>query len=316
MLRFIAKRVGLGLATLWLVGVVVFFGTHSLTGNIARRILGPFAPEEAITKLNADLGTDRPILLQYFEWFGGVLKGDLGSSYAFRQPVTDLLGPALLNSAKLALVAFAIVVPLSIFGGVIAALNEGKLVDRIVSIGGLTATVIPEFVWAVVVIMLLGLWLDLLPVSARSPRGAGVLTQIEHLLLPAFCVVLQLFGYIARMTRAGTVEALHADYTRTAVLKGLPRRTVIMRHVLRNSLLPTIAVIATQTAYMLGSFVAIELIFNYPGVGQLIFRAAKQTDFPLLVSAVFIVAVLFVIFSLAADLLYSLLNPRIRLAGT
>ena len=171
-----------------MVGLVVFFGTHSLTGNVARRILGPFAPAEAVTKLNAELGTDRPILTQYFDWFGGILTGDLGRSYAFRQPVTDLLGPALLNSAKLALVAFVIVVPLSIFGGVIAALNEGKFIDRIVSIGGLAATAIPEFVWAVVVIMLLGLWLNILPVSARSPRGASVLVQIEHLLLPAFCV--------------------------------------------------------------------------------------------------------------------------------
>jgi peptide/nickel transport system permease protein len=246
----------------------------------------------------------------------GVLTGDLGDSYAFNRPVEDLLWPALEKSAKLALLAFLIVVPIGIFGGVAAALKEGRFRDRVISIGGLSATAIPEFVWAVVMIMIFGLWLNVLPVTAQAPAGAGFFTQVEYLLLPALCLVFVLFGYIARMARAGTIEALDADYTRTAFLKGLPRRTVIRRHVLRNSLLPTIAVVATQVGYLIGGLVAIELIFNYNGIGQLIFRAAQKRDFPLLESAVLVVGIVYLVATLLADLLYSVVNPRIRLTAS
>jgi peptide/nickel transport system permease protein len=163
--------------------------------------------------------------------------------------------------------------------------------------------------------MVFGLWLGVLPVTAQAPRGAGFFTQVEYLVAPALCLVFVLFGYIARMARAGTVEALEADYTRTAVLKGLPQRTVIGRHVLRNSLLPTIAVVATQVGYLIGGLVAIELIFNYQGIGQLVFRAAQQKDFPLLESAVLVIGAVYMLATLVADVLYSLLNPRIRLAA-
>jgi peptide/nickel transport system permease protein len=165
-------------------------------------------------------------------------------------------------------------------------------------------------------IMIFGLWLDVLPVTAQAPEGAGFFTQVEYLLLPALCLVFVLFGYIARMARAGTIEALDADYTRTAFLKGLPRRTVIRRHVLRNSLLPTIAVVATQVGYLIGGLVAIELIFNYNGIGQLIFRAAQKRDFPLLESAVLVVGIVYLVATLLADLLYSVVNPRIRLTAS
>jgi peptide/nickel transport system permease protein len=295
--------------------VIIFVATQLLPGDVGRAILGPFADQRAVDQLNEELGTNRSILAQYGDWIGGVLTGDLGESYAFRRPVGDLLWPALQNSAKLALLAFVIVVPIGILGGVAAALKEGRFRDRFISIGGLSATAIPEFVWAVLVIMLFGLWLDVLPVTARAPRDAGFFTQVEYLLLPALCLVFVLFGYIARMARAGTIESLDADYTRTAFLKGLPRRTVIRRHVLRNSLLPTIAVVATQVGYLIGGLVAIELIFNYNGIGQLIFRAAQQKDFPLLQSAVLVVGAIYLASTLVADLLYSLLNPRIRLAS-
>ena len=142
-----------------------------------------------------------------------------------------------------------------------------------------------------------------------------MVTQIEHLLLPALCIVLVLFGYIARMARAGTIEALDADYTRTAIIKGLPQRTVLRRHVLRNSLLPTIMVIATQLGYLIGGLVVIELIFNYQGVGQMIFRAANQKDFPALEAAVLVVGVVFLVTTLVADILSAMLDPRVRLGS-
>jgi peptide/nickel transport system permease protein len=152
-------------------------------------------------------------------------------------------------------------------------------------------------------------------VSALAPQGADIFTQLKYLLLPALTLVIVLFGYIARITRAGTIEALEADFTRTAVLKGLPRRTVIRRHVLRNSILPTIAVVATQTGYLIGGLVVIETLFNYPGMGRLIFTAVERKDFPLLQSSVLIVGIVFLVATLLADIAYSLLNPRIRYAS-
>jgi peptide/nickel transport system permease protein len=282
---------------------------------VGRRILGPFADQRAVDDLNEQLGLNKSIVAQYFDWVGGIFTGDLGQSYAFRRPVTELIGPALENSAKLALLAFLIVVPLGIVGGVVAALHEGGFRDRLISVGGVSATAVPEFVWAVLVILVFALWLGWLPVTATAPPGSSFLTEVKYLLLPALCLVFVLFGYIARMARAGTIESLDSDYTRTAVLKGLPQRTVIRRHVLRNSLLPTIAVVATQCGYLIGGLVAIELIFAYNGIGQLIYRAAEKKDIPLLESAVLVVGVVYLVATLVADILYSILNPRIRYAG-
>ena len=316
MARFIAKRVALGLVTLWLLSVIVFFMANVLPGNVARRVLGPFASPTAVAALNHQLGTDRPLVTQYVDQMKGYLSGDMGTTVATRQPVSDVLWPALGRSAKLAILAFLIVVPLSIVGGVFAALHQGSFRDRVITVGGLSATAVPDFVWAVLLLIVFSLGLGLFPSTAAYPSGAGVLTQIKYLLLPSFCLVFVLFGYIARMARAGTIESLDADYTRTAVIKGLPQRTVMRRHVLRNSLLPTIAVIATQVGYLMGGLVTIELIFNYQGIGQMIFRAATQKDFPSLEAAVLVVGVVFLVSTLIADILYSFLNPRVRLGGT
>jgi len=315
MIVFLLKRLGLSLVTLWLLSVMAFVGAQVLPGNIGRAMLGPFADQRAVDALNHEMGTDRPVLVQYADWMSRFAVGDMGQSYAYRTPVAPLLETALLNSAKLALVAFLLVVPLGIFGGVIAALNVGRPIDRTLTIVGLSATIVPEFVSGIVLILIFGVWLKWLPISATWPNGAGPLTQIYYLLLPSIPLVLVLFGYIARMARAGMIEALDSDYTRTAILKGLPRRTVISRHVLRNALLPTISVIATQTAYLIGGLVVIETLFHYQGIGGLIFTAASKKDFPTLQAGVLTVGAIFTVASLTADLLYALLNPRIRLGG-
>ena len=314
--RFLLKRLGLAVITLFLLSVIVFFGTQILPGNVARRILGPFADQAAVDNLNEELGTDRPLLTQYGDWISSFFRGDLGESLALGVPVDDLLGNALVHSLKLAAFAFVIVVPLAILGGVIAALKRDRPTDRAITIGGISLTVIPEFVTGIILILVFALWADLLPVSANAPDGSGFFTQLKYLTLPALTLVIVLFGYIARITRAGTIEALDSDYTRTAVLKGLPQRTVVRRHVLRNSLLPTIAVVATQTGYLIGGLVVIERLFNYPGIGRLIFTAATQKDFPVLQSSVLVVGIIFLIATLLADLSYSLLNPRIRFASS
>jgi peptide/nickel transport system permease protein len=211
--------------------------------------------------------------------------------------------------------AFVIVVPLGILGGVIAALNVGRPLDRIISISGLSATSMPEFVGGIVLLIVFGLWLNVLPISARWPPGTSLVGQIQYLILPALALVLVLFGYIARMARAGTVAALDADYTRTAMLKGLPRRTVVWRHVLRNALLPTITVIATQLGYLIGGLVVVERLFNYNGIGELLLNAARNKDYPQLQSTVIVIGVIYMVATLAADILYSVLNPRIRFGG-
>ena len=300
------------MVSLWLLSVLVFIGTNLLPGDVGRRILGPFATQESVDLLNARLGTDRPLLTQYFDYIGGLLTGDLGQSVSFARPVTEMLGSALAHSAKLAVLAFVIVVPLSILGGVIAALKRGTLIDRSITVFGLSATVIPEFVSGIVVIVLFAITLGWLPGGAQAPAGSGVLQQIRYLILPAIPLVLVLFGYIARITRAGMIDALDADYTRTAILKGLPRNVVIRRHVLRNALLPTIAVVATQVGYLFGGLVAVEVLFNYQGVGRLIFDAAQKADLPLLAGGVLVIGVIYQIATLIADMMYGALNPRVR----
>lgn len=314
MTKFVLRRVGLALITLFVLSVLVFIGTQLLPGDVGRRILGPFATQEAVDALNARLGTDRPLLVQYWDWISSAVTGDLGFSISFSRPVSELLGRALVNSAKLAVLAFVIVVPLSLLGGIVAALKRGALIDRVITLGGLSATVIPEFVSGIVLIIVFAVVLGWLPGTAAAPPGSGYLTQLRHLILPAIPLVLVLFGYIARITRAGVIEALEADYTRTAILKGLPRSTVIRREVLRNALLPTIAVIASQTGYLIGGLVIVEVLFNYQGVGRLLFDAAQKADFPLLASGVLVVGTAFQVSMLLADLAYSWLNPRIRIS--
>lgn len=314
MKRFLLRRLVLAFFTLFMLSLLVFFATHMLPGDVAKKILGSFADADAVKQLNHELGTDRPIPVQYASWLGNTLRGDLGQSLNYSVPVSEKLRTAVGLSARLAVLAFVLVVPASIFGGVIAALRRGRPIDRLITIGGLSAAVIPEFVWAVFFILIFGVKLKWLPVSATPPEGASVITQYRYLLLPALCLVMVLFGYIARITRAGVVEALDADYTRTARLKGLPNRTVVRKHVLRNALMPTIAVTATQIGYLLGGLVAVELAFNYNGFGLLLLESVRQRDFPLLQACVLLTGTVFVVTTLAADLLYTLLNPRIRQA--
>jgi peptide/nickel transport system permease protein len=310
--QYVLKRLGLALLTLVLLSLIIFFAGSVLPGNPAREILGPFASERAVVALNHQLGVDRPLATQYWSWVTGIVHGDLGTSTQFHLPVGSLLFPALVRSLKLALVAFVIVVPLSILGGVVAALYRGRFVDRSISVTGLSLTSVPEFVSGVVLIVIFAIGLKWLPITATPPPGTSPLGQLHYLILPAIPLVFILFGYIARMARAGTIEALDSDYVRTAVLKGLPRSVVIRRHVLRNSLLPTITVIATQTGYLIGGLVVVETLFNYPGLGRLIYTAAINKDYPMLEAGVLVIGIVYLGATLIADILYTVLNPRIR----
>ena len=310
--RTILQRLAAGLLTLLLLSIVIFAGAELLPGDVGRAILGPLADPEAVAALNHTLGTDRPALVMYAGWIGGILTGDLGQSYAFRAPVAPFIGNALANSIKLAAVSFTIVVPLAIGAGVYAASRAGRWQDRVISVAGLSLTVVPEFVSSIILILIIGVWLRWLPISATTRPGTDALEQLRHLILPALPLVIILFGYIARMARAGTLQALDADYTRTAVLKGLPRRIVITRHVLRNALLPTITVVASQLGGMIGGLVVVEALFRYQGIGSLILNAARGKDFPMLEAGILTVGAVYVLATIVADSLYTVLDPRLR----
>ena len=314
--RFLAGRLALSLVTLWLLSMIVFALGQWLPGDIGRAILGPLADARAVAALDHQLGVDRPVLVQYAQWIGRFVRGDMGVSYAYRTPVAPFIGEALLRSAKLGALAFVIVVPLAISAGVWAALHAGRLLDRAIMIGGLSATVVPEFVSSIALILVFGIWLRWLPSEAGYPDDAGAWTALRHLILPALPLVFVFFGYIARMARAGTVEALDADYTRTAILKGLPQRIVIIRHVLPNALMPTITVAATQLGYMVGGLVVVETLFHYQGIGSLIYNAATAKDFPMLEAGVLTVGVVYMFANLVADALIVALDPRLRLGGS
>jgi peptide/nickel transport system permease protein len=311
MVRFILKRLGLALITLWILSVIVFLVAQVLPSDPGRSVLGNLAAPSAVRTLDHQLGVDKPVLTQYWDW----ISNFPGKSYQYQAPIGPILTPAFGRSLKLALFAFVIVVPLGILGGVASALKVGKPLDRTVSVVGQAALTVPEFVSGIILIVVFAVALGWLPVTATAPPGSGFFTQIKYLILPVIPLVLVLFGYIARMARAGTVEALESDYARTATLKGLPRGVMVRRHVLRNSLLPTITVIATQTGYLIGGLVVVETLFRYNGLGLLTFNAATQHDIPMLEACVLTIGVVYMVVTLLADITFSLLNPRIRLAA-
>ncbi len=314
-LRVVARRGALSALTLVLLSMVVFAGGQLLPGDVARSILGPLADARAVAALNHQLGTDAPPLLMYARWIGNLLRGDMGLSYAYRSPVAPFIGHALLKSVALAAMTSAIVIPLSIGAGIVAAMNRGRWQDRMITLGGLSLTVVPEFVSGILLILVFGVWLRWLPISANTRPGAGILEEVRHLILPSLPLVLILFGYIARIARAGMVEALESDYARTATLKGLRRGQVIFRHVLRNALLPTITVIAAQTSYLLGGLVVVETLFRYQGIGSLILTAARGKDYPMLEAGILVVGTAYILSAIVADMLIAALDPRTQAAS-
>lgn len=312
--RFLLRRLWLSTITLLLVSIVLFAVAEVLPGDVGRTILGPFATDAQVAQLNRELGLDRPLPVRYVEWLGGFISGDWGQSPLLNTPVRPLVVERMINSLMLAAFALALVVPVSIGLGVLAALHRDGPIDRVISVTGLSLIALPEFVAGVVVLVVFSVQLGWFPVSSEVP-SANPVDVFRQFLLPSIPLVLVLFGYIARMARAGTVEALDSNYVRTAVLKGLPRRTLIWRHVLRNALLPTISVVSVQVGYLFGGLVVIESLFNYPGMGKLLLDSAVGHDLPVLEATVLVVAVLFMLSNLVADSLYAVLNPRIRVGG-
>jgi peptide/nickel transport system permease protein len=313
MSRFFLKRLGLALITLLLVSFAVFAVEQLFPGDVGRTILGPYASPDAVARVDHQLGADQPLIVRYWDWATAFVRGDWGTSYLLNTPVRPLVLDRLESSIALGAFAMLLIVPTSIGLGVIAALKYGKALDRIITITGLSFIALPEFVIGVVILIVFAVQLGWFPVSSSVPGWGDPLNIIKQLLLPAIPLMFVLFGYISRMARAGTVVSLDSNYARTAVLKGLPQRVVLWRHILRNSLLPTISVVSVQTGYLIGGLVVIETLFNYQGVGKLVYDSATNHDLPVLAATVMMVAIIYMIANLTADILYAMLNPRVRL---
>jgi peptide/nickel transport system permease protein len=313
MVRYLLRRLVLGLITLWLLATIVFAITNILPTDVGRTILGPFAPPETVAALNERLGTNRPIPVRYAESILGLVTLNFGDSFVNGQAVLPQVLGAVGRSAKLAALALLITIPLSIAAGLYAARRRDRLADRAIVLAGVTLSSIPEFVTGTILVVVVGVQLKLLPVLATAPENADLLTQIRFLLLPAVAMAIVYFGYIARMTRAGTIEVLQSDYIRTATMKGLTTVQTMRRHVLRNALVPTVAVIAVQIGYLFGGIIAVEKIFNYNGMGATMLYAAQRKDLPMLTAGVIVIGLVYMVATLLADLIIAWMNPRIRL---
>jgi peptide/nickel transport system permease protein len=313
MARYLARRLLLALVTLWLLVTIVFTISNVLPRDVGRTILGPFAPQESVDALNERLGTNRPLPIRYAEQIEGIITLDFGESFVSGQPVLPQILAAAGRSAKLAGLALLITIPTAIAAGLYAARRRDRKVDRAIVLLGVTSSSIPEFITATILVVVVGVQLGWLPVLATPPPDANVLTQIRYLLMPAIAMAIVYFGYIARMTRAGTIDVLQSDYTRTAAMKGLTTSQTMRRHVIRNALVPTVAVIAVQIGYLFGGIIAVEKIFNYNGMGATMLFAAQRKDLPMLTAGVIVIGIVYMLATLTADLLTAWMNPRIRL---
>lgn len=314
MLRYVFRRLLLLLVTLLLSSVFVFGLTQLLPGDVARLILGRNASEETLEDLREELGLNEPVVTQYVNWLTRFVSGDWGTSFAAGQvPIRPLVLERLGFSLRLAAMTLIIAIPLSILLGAVAALNENKLVDNIISFVSLSIVGLPEFVTGLVLINVFALGLDWFPARPNVNADASLGTWLSQLLLPAIAATFVLLGYIIRMTRAGMIDELKKPYVRTATLKGIPRSQVIFKHVLRNALLPTITVIAISFGWLIGGLIVIENVFSYPGLGRLMVSAVDRKDIPLMQAIVMVIIFFFASANLLADVVYALLNPRIRL---
>jgi peptide/nickel transport system permease protein len=315
MIIYLFRRIGFILLTMLLSSLVIFAATQVVPGDVAQVMLGQFATEEAVANLRDELGLNRPATVQYLDWLGKFITGDWGNSFVSRQPVLPMVIERLKNSAMLASVALLMYVPLGILLGVLAALQREKLLDQLISGISMAFAGLPEFVSGVLLISLFALTLAVLPANSSIEPDTTFSEALPFLILPAITVSLTSLGYVARMTRASTIDVLRTAYVRAADLKGLSKRDVLFKHVLRNALLPTVTVVAVGIGYLIGGLIVTEAVYGYPGLGRLLIYAIQRRDLILLQACSMVVVAVFSLSNLAADILYGLLNPRIRVGG-
>jgi peptide/nickel transport system permease protein len=312
MARYALKRLGAVIVVLALMSVLVFLATHALPSNTAQLILGQYSTPETQLALEHKLGLDLPLPLQYWHWAHGVLQGDLGQSMVMERPVAPILWDALSRSSVLALGAMALVSTIGPLLGVVAAVNQGRWADHVATLFSYLGISVPEFYWGLVLILVFGSYFHLLPTSGAVDLADGVGNYLSHLVLPIITLTLTSLAHVSRLTRSSMIEALDSNYVKVARARGMPERVVIIRHALRNALLPTITVLAQDFGFLIGGIVAVETIFAYPGLGRLLIFSLERQDLPLMQSAILVLTAVYCLANLGADLLYGIANPRIR----
>ncbi|RMF33276.1 MAG: ABC transporter permease [Alphaproteobacteria bacterium] len=312
LLRLIAKRLGLGLITLFVVSLIIFLAVNLLPGDFAQEILGQGATEEAVAAIRRELGLDQPMVQRYLSWLGGALQGDFGTSFGNKRPVAELLGQRFLNTLFLAGVAAAIAVPLAVGLGVLAALYRNSVFDRVANVATLTSISSPEFFLAYILILFLAVVNPVFDSLSNVSPDLDFWTRLQRTMLPALTLTLVVTAHMMRMTRAAIINLLASPYIEMARLKGVSPARVIVHHALPNALAPIINVIALNLAYLITGVVVVEVVFVYPGVGQLFVDSVKIRDIPIVQACCLIFAATYILLNLTADVLSILSNPRLR----
>jgi peptide/nickel transport system permease protein len=315
MIAYILRRLGLILVTMLVASIIIFGVTQLLPGDVAQVVLGQFATPQAVENLREELGLNRPHIIQYIDWLTGFVTGDWGDSMVSRMEVRPMVMGRLRNSMMLAGVSLALYVPLGILLGIIAALKEDRPIDQAISSVSMAFVGLPEFVTGLILISFLAISANLLPANSSIEPNTSFREAFPFLILPAITVSLTSLGYVARMTRSSTIDVLRSDYIRAADLKGLPRSQVLFKHVLRNSLLPTVTVVAMGIGWLIGGLIVTESVFGYPGLGRLLVFGIQRRDLTIIQATSMVIVAIYSLANLAADILYGILNPRIRVGG-
>ena len=313
MARFLIVRLSLIVVTLLAVSVAIFSLIEFAPGDAASAMLGQGATPDNLKALRERMGLDKPPHVRYLDWIGGAVRGDLGNS-ATGKEISSIIGGRLFNSALLAVGAFLIAVPLGLVMGVVVGVKSDTVWDRVLTLGGLVTISLPEFVTGIALLLILSSTLGWLPSSSIMMPGESIIGKPQVLIMPILTVTGALFAYIFRMARANVIDVMGSNYVRTAILKGLPMRTVVVRHVMPNAMLPTITVIANNVGWLFGGLIIVENLFAYPGMGGLLINAINTQDIRMLQSTAMVIAAVYAFSNLAADLTYGWLNPRVRLA--
>ena len=311
MARFLTKHLLFLLLTLLVVSLLVFMLNEFTPGAVARKILGAYATQDQVDLLTKQMGLDRPVLVRYVDYLRAAATGDLGYSARFKLPVKDVLFKHLANTALLAAIAFACIVPLSMLLGIAAGMRESSRLDRAILMFSTVMASIPEFALGVFLASVFVVWLGWLPGTATLVAGGGW-SVASQFVLPVAVIVLFDAGYVVSMIRASMVEVMQRPYIRTAVLKGLPFRRVIVRHALRNAMLTPITVIMLQINYLVAGVVVVETVFAYPGFGRMMLEATLFKDIALIEAGALVAVFLAVVTNILGDLAYIVLDPRIR----
>jgi peptide/nickel transport system permease protein len=316
MAGYVIRRLLLVGLVLIAVSILVFVITCILPGSVAHLILGPFAAPEQVKALELRLGLNDPLWQQYWRWVSHFLTGDFGHSLLMNRPVYPLVAEAFARSLTLTAMSFILIAIIGVGLGVLAALRHNGPLDHAISIGTYLGIAVPEFFWAIVVILVFAATLGWLPASGYEPISAGFWMWFKHLIAPTMTLVFAHLAHVSRLTRSSMIEVLKSPYVTAARAKGLPERKVVLQHALKNALLPTITVLALDIGRLIGGIVVIETVFAYPGLGRLLVFSIQSRDIPTLQAAILVVAGVFALSNLAADLAYAWLNPRIRHGGS